>query len=199
MKTQKMISHVLRTSMLLAAILSMSACHDQQENSTKETKEFSISKTEVQAPNIDIHAAAVMGDLEAVQQHIKAGTDLDMKEPLGGSSPLITAVVFGKTEVAKVLIEAGADLNIKNNEGSTALHSAAFFCRTEIVETLLAKGADKTIKNKLGSTAFQAVAGPFDQVKVVYDFIGKQLGPFGLKLDYSHIKATRPKIAELLK
>ena len=199
MKTQKMISHVLRTSMLLAAIHFMSACQGQQETSTKDVKESSVLKTEAQAPNIDIHAAAVMGDLEAVQQHIKAGTDLDMKEPLGGSSPLITAVVFGKTEVAKVLIEAGADLNIKNNEGSTALHSAAFFCRTEIVESLLAKGADKTIKNKLGSTAFQAVAGPFDQVKVVYDFIGKQLGPFGLKLDYSHIKATRPKIAELLK
>jgi len=80
MKTQKMISQVLSTSMLLAAIHFMSACQGQQETSTKDVKESSVLKTKAQAPNIDIHAAAVMGDLEAVQQHIKAGTDLDMKE-----------------------------------------------------------------------------------------------------------------------
>lgn len=200
MKTQKLKSvKMLSTSMLVAAVLTMSACHGQQEKSVKEVIDSSNSKTEVQAPNIDIHAAALMGELEAVQQHIKAGTDINKKEPLGGSTPLITAAVFGKTGVVQALIEAGADLNIRNNEGSTALHSAAFFCRTDIVQALLAKGADTSIKNKMGSTAFQSVAGPFDQVKPIYNFIGKQLGPLGLKLDYTHLETTRPIIAELLK
>lgn len=200
MKTLKMKSgKLLSTSLLVAAVLSMSACHGQQEQTVKEVIDSSIEKTKPQAPNIDIHAAALMGDLEAIQQHIKAGTNLNMKESMGGSTPLITAIVFDKPEVARALIEAGADLNIKNNEGSTALHSAAFFCHTEMVEALLANGADKAIKNKMGSTAFQSVAGSYDQVKPVYEFIGKQLGPLGLKLDYTHLEATRPIIAELLK
>ena len=54
-----------------------------------------------------------------------------------GSTPLIIAATFGKTEVARALIEAGADLGMRNNHGSTPLHVAAFLCRPEIVEAML--------------------------------------------------------------
>jgi ankyrin repeat protein len=141
----------------------------------------------------------VTGNLEALKQHIAAGTDLNEKDPFGGSSPLITAGVFGKTDEAKVLIEAGADINFKNNDGSTALHTAAFFCRPEIVKMLLDKKADKSIKNKYGATPYESVASPFAEVKSAYDMMGQVLGPMGLKLDYEYIEKTRPKIAEMLK
>jgi ankyrin repeat protein len=146
-----------------------------------------------------LHEAAIQGNLKVVRQHIKAGSDLDEKEPTGGSSPLITAIVFGKTEVAKVLIEAGANVNFRNNERSTPLHTAAFFCRIDIVEILLDKGVNKALKNKYGHTAFESVAGPFTDLKGVYDFFGKELGPLGLKLDNKQIEMTRPKIAEMLR
>ena len=116
-----------------------------------------------------------------------------------GSTALITAAVFGKTEVAKALIEAGADVNSRNNDGSTSLYCAAFFCRTEIVEALLDKGADKSIRNNFGSTALESVAGPFSDVKGIYDLFSKDLGPLGLKLDYEQIEETRPVIAEMLR
>ncbi len=126
--------------------------------------------------------------MEALKQHIAAGSNLNEKDPLGGSSPLISASLFGKTEMAKMLIDAGADLNFQNNDGSTALHTASFFCRPEIVKMLLDKGADKTIKNKYGSTAYESVAGPFAAVKPVYETLGKMLEPMGLKLDYAYLK-----------
>ncbi len=150
------------------------------------------------APDSDIHAASFQGNLEDIQEHIKAGSDLNTKDQFG-STPLIIATTFDKTEVALALIGAGADLNITNNDGSTSLITAAFFCRTEIVEALLAKGADKNARNKAGSTALESVAGPFENVKTYYDNIGKALGPLGLQLDYERIKMTRPKIAEMLR
>jgi len=100
--------------------------------------------------------------------------------------------------VARALINAGADLDHQNYQGSTALISAAFFCRTEIVEALLDNGADKTLRNNYGHTALESISAPFEKVRGVYDQVGKDLGPLGLKLDYDYIEKTRPRIAEML-
>jgi len=153
----------------------------------------------VKAPDVDIHTAVASGNLEAVKQHIKAGTNINEQDPFGGSSPLISASLFDKPQIAQALIDAGADLNFQNKEGSTALHTAAFFCRPGIVKMLLGKGADKTIRNKYNATPYETVAGPFASVKEVYDMMGQMLGPMGLKLDYVYIEKTRPEIAAMLK
>ena len=151
------------------------------------------------AADDDIHAAIVRGDMEAVRQYIEAGADLDVREPTGGSSPLITAATFGNLQAAEALIDAGADVDLRNNDGSTALITAAFFAHTEIVQALLTAGADKSIRNAGGSTALDAVAAPFEEVRAIYDFVGAMLGPYGLELDYERIEATRPVIAEMLR
>ena len=145
-----------------------------------------------------LQQAAMTGNIQAIKKHIQEGTDLNEREPFGRSTALITASTFGHTDVARELIEAGAELDIQNNDGSTALLTAAFFCRTEIVEALLNAGADRSIRNNAGATALDVVVGPFEDVKNIYDLIGNMLSPMGLKLDYERIKATRPKIAEIL-
>ncbi len=199
MKTQmKSSMSIVKTAMLLMTILAMIACGGNQSNTTGKADPSNDQETTVKPPSVDIHAATFLGDLKAIQQHIEAGSDLDEKEPTVGSSPLISAAVFGKTEVARALIEGGASVDLQNNEGSTALHSAAFLCRLEIVEMLLEKGADKDLLNNFGSTALQSVSGPFSDVKFIYDQFSKDLGPLGFKLDYKYVEATRPKIAELL-
>lgn len=175
---------------LLVTLFLLAACTAKETSQTVST---------VKAPAVDLHTAVVSGNLEAVKQHIAAGSDLNVPDPFGGSSPLISAAVFGKSEIAKVLIDAGVDLNFQNNDGSTALHSAAFFCHPDIVKMLLEKQADKTIKNKYEATAFDNVALPFAQMKDAYDMMGNVLGPMGLKLDYAYIEKTRPEIAEMLK
>jgi hypothetical protein len=183
---------------LLATMFIMAFCKGKKEASHKDNP-ASVSSTRVMAPEMDIHTAVLTGNREALRQHIAAGSNLNERDPFGGSSPLITASVFGKADMVNLLIDAGADINFRNNDGATALHTAAFFCRPEIVRRLLEKGADKTIKNRFGATAYQNVAGPFSESKNSYDMMGTVLGPLGLKLDYAYIRKTRPEIAAMLK
>lgn len=177
---------------LFSSLLTQVSCQDKKAAAKQ-------SQLGVKPPQIDIHTAVVSGKLDVVQQHIAAGSNINEKDPYGGSSPLISASLFGKTEIAKALIDAGADINVQNNDGSTALHTAAFFCRPEIVKMLLAKGANKTIKNNYKSTAYESVAGAFSDVKPAYDVMVKMLGPMGLTLDYTYVEKARPEIAALLK
>ncbi len=180
------------TSAILVVTLLAAAGFGMVENSLEEKGQPS------ETPSVSLHVAALQGDINAIRQHIKAGSDLDQKD-MFGSSPLNTAAAFGRTEVARALIEAGADMEIRNNEGSTPLHAAAFLCHTEIVKELLERGANKYLRNYNGHTALDLVAGSFDDVKDGYDGIGKALAPLGFVLDYEHIKVTRPKIAQMLR
>lgn len=192
MKTQKtnLLKRVARTTFFATLFMGV-ACTGQDGSSAN-------AQGKVKAPAVDIHTAVVTGNQEAVKQHIAAGTNLNEKEPFGGSSPLISAAVFGKSAIAQLLIDAGADLNVQNNDGSTALISAAFFCRPDIVRMLLDAGADQGIKNNYGATAYESVAAPFSEVKEGYNMIGKMLEPMGLKLDHAYLEKTRPEIAAML-
>ncbi|MDH3457878.1 MAG: SDR family NAD(P)-dependent oxidoreductase [Gemmatimonadota bacterium] len=146
-----------------------------------------------------LHEAIMQGDLQAVRALIEAGADVNAREGMGGSSPLITAATFGETQAVSTLIEAGAAINQQNNEGSTALLAAAFMAHADIVELLLAAGADKSIRNAGGVTALDVVAPPFEELRNLYDLVGAALAPYGLELDYERIEATRPRIAEMLR
>jgi ankyrin repeat protein len=152
-------------------------------------------------PDVDIFKAASEGNLDALKQHIAAGTDLNQRTTDGQrTTPLIAAAAVGHVEAAKALIEAKAGLNLQNKDGSTALITAAFMCHPEIVEALLKAGADKAIKNNTGTTALDGALAPWDQVKPVYDFLnGILYKPAGIPLDYNRIQQTRPKIAEMLR
>ena len=86
-----------------------------------------------------IHEAAYNGNIQAVKQHLAAGTDVNAKDR-HGRTPLY--VVAGSKEVVELLIAKGADVNAKDNNRRTPLHRAANRGHTEIVELLIAKGAD---------------------------------------------------------
>jgi hypothetical protein len=151
-----------------------------------------------QPAKVDIHTAIMTGNADAFKQCIATRASINEKESMGGSSPLISACLFGRTEMARALINAGADLNFQNNDGSTALHTAAFFCRPDIVRLLLAAHANKTLRNKYGQTPSDLVTTPFTSVKPVYDALGKMLAPTGLALDFTYIEKTRPLVASIL-
>ncbi|MCG8483111.1 MAG: ankyrin repeat domain-containing protein, partial [Clostridia bacterium] len=185
------------TIILIATVIFGLPSCTYKESSAKNN--FQTNEVKIGKPKMDINTATFTGNLKEVKKHIHHKLDLNIKDPMGGSTPLITACLFGKNEIAKALIDAGADLNIQNKEGSTALHCASFFCNTELTAYLIKNKADQTIKNKQGATPFESMQGNFDQVKPFYQAIEKQLKPLGFKLDYEHLEKTRPIIRHLLK
>ena len=177
----------LTTVIMVVTLVIVAGCRKKENPGTK-----------IKLPHVSLQIAALQGNVDAIGQHIDAGSDLNVKDEYG-STPLIIAITFGKTEAALALIEAGVDMRITNNQGATPLHIAAFFCRTEIVQTLLDNGADKKALNNSGATAFETIARPFEDVKGIYDHLGKAFKPLGLRLDYERIKRSRPRIAEMLR
>ena len=160
-------------------------------------------RTTGESPDITLFNAAVAGNLEAVKQHIAAGTDLNQVDPnpLGSKgSSLHAAAAFGYTEVAVALIEAGADVNQKEKEGQTPLHTAALFCYPKIAQALLGNGADKTIKDNDGQTALGMVVFPWEIAKGIYELLdGIIFKPAGKPLDYNRIQKTRPQVAAIIR
>ena len=96
-----------------------------------------------------IHVAAAVGNIEAVKQHLAAGTDVNAKRN-NGATPLHEAAAFGHKEIAELLIAAGADVDAKDENGYTPLFNAAYWGRKEIVELLIANGADVNAKIEAG-------------------------------------------------
>ena len=61
-------------------------------------------------PDISIHDAIVLGgDIEAVKQHLAAGTDVDAKD-MNGETSLTWAAYSGHKEIAKLFLANGARL-----------------------------------------------------------------------------------------
>ena len=117
-----------------------------------------------------IHAAARVGHIEAVKQHLAAGADVNAKGN-NGETPLDWAIRGKHTEIADLLrkhggksgaedsiqvaasvgnieavkqhLAAGADVNAKDDKfGITPLHIAAAYGEKEVTELLIANGAD---------------------------------------------------------
>ena len=159
---------------IVAAVLLVGCGESQQSAPAPESKpvepvaEAATPKPPTaKAPDISIHRAAEFGDIEAVKQHIAAGTDVNAKND-DGETPLDVAFLYEETETAdplrkhggkhgtihgaarggdieavKEFLAAGADVNAKDDEfGTTPLHLAVQETHKEIIELLIAKGAD---------------------------------------------------------
>jgi len=94
------------------------------------------------APDISIHDAAGNGNIEAVKQHLAAGTDVNAKDE-DGYTPLYAVAGGGHKEVAELLIAKGADVNAKDENSLTPLDQAIQRKKTETAN-LLRKHGGKT-------------------------------------------------------
>ena len=143
------------------------------------------------APDISIHEAAGTGNIEAVKQHIAAGTDVNGladNEGVGRLkgveevTPLYLAAQEAQKEIAVLLIANGADVNAKNKYGDTPLHCAA---TKEIAELLIANGADVNAKEVDDLTPLDWAAHPHNpnaDAEEIVDLLRKHGGKTGEEL-----------------
>ena len=99
------------------------------------------------APDISIHKAVIDGNIEAVKQHLAAGTDVNAKSDGDSATPLQFAAMDGHKEVVELLIAKGADVNAGLSYG-TPLHNAT---TKQIAELLITNGADVNAKSEGGT------------------------------------------------
>jgi hypothetical protein len=111
-----------------------------------------VAEQKVEPPSISIHKAASIGDIEAVRQHLAAGTDPNLKSPV-----VNTPLMFAGYEIMILLVENGADVN-DIGWGMTALHR---FTTPEMVRFLVDKVADVNAIDKFGDTPLHKVVEGF--------------------------------------
>ena len=99
-------------------------------------------------PDISIHNAVIFGNIQAVKQHLAAGTDVDMKGNLG-ETPLFRAFERQNIKMAKLLVDNGADVNAKEGGyGGTPMHLAAAIFDKQFAELLISNGAKVNVKTR---------------------------------------------------
>ena len=93
-----------------------------------------------EAPEKPIWDAASDGDIEAIEAHIAAETDLNEQNETG-YTPLHYGVMKTRPGVVALLLEAGADPDAVNNQAKTPLDLAISGSKDEIIDLLLEAGA----------------------------------------------------------
>lgn len=119
------------------------------------------------APAISIWEAAAKGNLDAIREHLRAGTDINGTfvlpgVPGSGGTPLHIAVLADQLQAATLLVRRGADLDTRADDehGGSPLHWAAFIGRVEFAKLLIDAGADVNATDKHGNTSLDAASDP---------------------------------------
>ena len=95
---------------------------------------------------MDLHCAIYYGELEAAEEFIRSGIDVNAKDDLG-NVPLSRALYDWHFRLAKLLIEFGANVNSVNDNGISLLNEAIIDNNVHAVDFLIRHGADPNLKS----------------------------------------------------
>jgi ankyrin repeat protein len=100
----------------------------------------------------DLEFASVHGRIEIIKILLETGADINARNPLWTSTPLMAAASGGHAKAVQFLIDYGADLEAKDSLGRTCLFTAVEFRYREIVQVLLDAGANANVSDDWGVT-----------------------------------------------
>lgn len=100
--------------------------------------------------------SARQNDIRLVKLLTDLGADVNVKDRLGGHSPLWFACRNGNLEMVKLFLSNAADLEFSSPVSLISI--ASYHGRTEIVRLLLDKGIDVNCKDSHGQTALISAA-----------------------------------------
>jgi len=144
-----------------------------------------------ESTDISIWIAAATGNIEAVKQHLAAGSDVNAKGEWD-RTPLHLAALEGRKETAGLLIAEGADVNAGDDDGRTPLLFAAANGHKEVATLLITRGADVNAKAVDGETPLDRatmLGSPFDITETA-DLLRKHGGKTGDELKAEGIDNT---------
>ena len=139
--------------------------------------------------NTALHYAASYGNVGAVRVLIEAGANVDEKNQ-DEKTPLMNTLEPSmvrvrtkpseetKAEIIRILLNAHSDINMKNQQGSTALAMASSSGNVEAVTMLCDAGADVNTRDNDGSTPLislitniQYINTPNDNVEQILEIL----------------------------
>jgi pectate lyase len=113
--------------------------------------------TESPTPDLSIHEASVIGDVDKIISLINRGIRVDSWDGGPCRTALHYAVICGRTEVVNLLLKHGAYINARDTSGCTPLHYAFKNKHYELAEFLIEHDVDVNLSvNERGDTALHS-------------------------------------------
>lgn len=100
-------------------------------------------------------AAATLGNLEAVQQLILAGADVNKKNAFTKDTALLRSLYNDNADITRLLVYSGADINAKNNYNHSPMFLALEKGKGEFIDLFLTSGVQEGLSTDY---LFRAVA-----------------------------------------
>lgn len=85
-------------------------------------------------------AAVSMGNLEATQQLILAGADVNKRNAFSKDTPLLRSLYGNNSEITRLLVYSGADINATNNYNHSPMFLALEKQKAEFIDLFLSSG-----------------------------------------------------------
>lgn len=142
---------MIRLFLCIVCILWLSSC-DIMPGSSREQAKEQLSSTGVETVTQQFIQAAEAGDLEAVQNLLQDGIDINAQDERGRTA-VMAATYNHQTEMVRLLISKGADINIRDHLLNNVFLYAGAEGMLDIVQLAIEADADTKLTNRYGGTA----------------------------------------------
>lgn len=149
LRTRQSIMPCFLFSLILLLLFCAGGCK------SKESYKKEVESRGVVYSRDSFQTEVIAGNKETVELFIKAGINVNDRDPVSGMTALMFAIAKGPDEIIKLLLDNGADVNVEAH-GTTVLTGAIAADRNiAVIKMLLDKGADVNATGKNGITALR--------------------------------------------